>query len=202
MARRLGLFGGSFDPVHEGHLAALRAVLAARPLAKVYLVPAGSPPHKPAGCEAPFPDRLAMLRLAVAGEPRAEVLDLEGRRAGPSYTVDTLRELATREPGAGWELLVGADMLADLPRWRAAAEVVARAAVVAFARPGEALEAALAAFRAAFPGREPVLVPAPLLDVSATEVRRRLRAGEGVRGLLPPAAEAYARARGLYGTGG
>ncbi|MGQ0614655.1 MAG: nicotinate (nicotinamide) nucleotide adenylyltransferase [Planctomycetaceae bacterium] len=202
MARRLGIFGGSFDPIHRGHLALLEAARKARTLERVFVVPAGRPPHKRDGSCAPFEDRLAMVRLALAGRTGVEPLDWEGLREGPSYTIDTVEELARREGGAGLELLVGADMLADLPRWHRAAELASLVTVVAFARPGTPLERSLAAFRAAFPGREPVLVPAPLLDISATEIRRRLGAGEAVRELLPPGVEAYARSKGLYGTGG
>ncbi len=202
MARRLGIFGGSFDPIHRGHLAALDAVRKARPLERVFLVPAGRPPHKRSGSRAPFEDRLAMVRLALAGRSGVELLDWEGRREGPSYSIDTVEELMRREPGAGVDLLVGADMLADLPSWHRAAELAGLVTVVAFSRPGTALEPAQAAFRAAFSGREAVVVPAPLLDISATEIRRRLGAGEGVEGLLPPGVESYARSKGLYGAGG
>jgi nicotinate-nucleotide adenylyltransferase len=115
--------------------------------------------------------------------------------------VDTLAELKRRLPGASFELLVGSDMLLDLPRWRRAAEVVEAAAIVAFGRPGAAKEAARAAFEAAFgPGRHVWLDFDPL-PVSSTEARRRLAAGEAAAGLLDPAVEAYVRAHGLYGAG-
>jgi len=192
----LGIFGGSFDPIHCGHLGAVAAVLAARPLERILLLPASRPPHKSSGCVAPFADRVAMARIAVEGLPRIEVSTLEGERTGPSYTIDTVEELERREPGARIELLVGADMLLDLPRWRRAEELARRVTVVAFARPGQDLAAARAAFA---PLGEPVFVEIPARDVSATEVRRRLSAGEPVGGLLPPAVEGYIRRRGLYG---
>ena len=194
-----GVLGGSFDPVHLGHVAAAEAALRLRRLDRVLLIPAGQAPHKRA-LAAPFEDRLSMARLAVRGHPGLEVLDLEGRRPGPSYTVDTLEELRRRSPGASFELLVGADMLLDLPTWHRAGEVVRAAHVVAFGRPGSASEAARRAFDAAFgPGRHSWLDFDPL-PVSSTEVRRRLAFGEPVAGLLDPAVEAFLRSRGLYGT--
>jgi nicotinate-nucleotide adenylyltransferase len=195
-----GGLGGSFDPVHLGHVAAAEAVLRLRRLEGVFLVPAGLAPHKAPGA-APFEDRLAMARLAAKGHPGLLVLDLEGRRPGPSYTVDTLAELRRACPGAGFELLVGADMLLDLPTWHRAEEVVRAVQVIAFGRPGSASEAARKAFDAAFgPGRHVWLDFEPLA-VSSTDVRRRLAVGEPVTGLLDPAVEAFIRARGLYGTG-
>ena len=195
-----GILGGSFDPVHLGHVAAAEAALRLRRLDGVFLVPTGLAPHKAPGA-APFEDRLAMAKLAAKGHPGLEVLDIEGRRPGPSYTVDTLAELRRAYPGAGFELLVGADMLLDLPTWKRAEEVVQAARVVAFGRPGSASDAARKAFDAAFgPGRHVWLDFAPLA-VSSTDVRRRLAAGQPVAGLLDPAVEAYIRSRGLYGTG-
>jgi nicotinate-nucleotide adenylyltransferase len=140
-----------------------------------------------------------MARLAVRGHPGLEVLDLEGRRPGPSYTVDTLAELRGSYPEVAFELLVGADMLLDLPAWHRAGEVVRAAQVVAFGRPGSASEAARKAFDAAFgPGRHVWLDFEPL-PISSTDVRRRLLAGQPVAGLLDPGVEGFIRSRGLYG---
>jgi nicotinate-nucleotide adenylyltransferase len=197
----LGVLGGSFDPVHLGHVAAAEAARRIRRLDRVFLVPTGHAPHKGAGA-ASFEHRLAMARIAAEGHPGLDVLDLEGRRKGPSYTVDTLAELRRLHPGAALELLVGADMLEDLPTWRRAAEVVRQATVVAFGRPGRASEAAREAFDRAFgPGRHVWLEFEPL-GASSTEIRRRLAAGESVAGLLDTAVEAYVREHRLYGTGG
>jgi nicotinate-nucleotide adenylyltransferase len=197
---RYGILGGSFDPIHLGHTAAAEAVLAVRGLDAVLLIPAGQAPHK-GGCAAPFADRLEMARIAVGGRAGLEVLDLEGVRGGTSYTIDTLEELRRLRPGASFELLVGADMLADLPLWRRAQEVVADALVVGFGRPGAASEAARRRFDEAFgPGRH-VWLDFEALPVSSTEVRRRLHAGEPVGGLLHPAVEAFIRGHGLYGAG-
>jgi len=195
---RTGLYGGSFDPIHRGHVAAAQEVLARRALDRVVLVPAGRPPHKPEGCVAAFEDRLAMARLAAAPVHGLEVFDGEGRREGPSYFVDTLREWLQNRPGDHVELLVGADMLADLPHWKEAGEIVRFAFVVGFARPGGDPHEALQAFERAFGPGHAALVEIPLVEASSTDIRRRLRDGRGVGGLLPPAVLAYVRERGLY----
>jgi len=197
---RFGIYGGSFDPIHRGHVEAASAVRAARGLAVVFLVPAAVPPHKAGGCAASFADRVAMARLAVAGRPGLEVLDVEGRRAGRSYTVDTLAELAERHPGADFDLLVGADMLEDLPRWHRAADLVAGVTVAAFARPGCDLEGAEGAFLRAFPAGRLVRVPIPAVEASSTALRRDLAAGAPVGDRLPPPVLRFIREKGLYGT--
>ena len=185
----VGLFGGSFDPVHHGHLIAARAALEALALEEVRFVPAGAQPFKPAGPVASGPDRLEMLRRAVAGEPRFVVEEAEVRRPGRSYTVDTLRELTGREPGRGFILLVGADAAALLPKWREADEVLRLARVAVFARPGHAVP----------DGRWiTATVPAPLLEISATDLRRRVAAGRSIRYYVPDAVAAYVAERGLY----
>jgi nicotinate-nucleotide adenylyltransferase len=188
---RYGILGGSFDPIHRGHVAAAEAVRAHRGLHKVFLVPAADPPHK-TGCVASFADRVAMARLAVAGRPRLEVLDLEGDRPGPSYTIDTVHALQERWPGAEFELLVGTDMLVDLPTWHRSAELRAAVHVVAFARPGVARPADTVPC---------AWVEVPPVAVSATEVRRRLAEGKDVTELLDPAVFTYIRRKGLYRAG-
>jgi len=195
---RYGILGGSFDPIHLGHTAAAEGVLARRGLAAVLLVPAGQAPHK-RGCVASFAERLEMARLAVRGRAGLEVLDLEGVRGGISYTIDTLGELRRIRPGASFELLVGADMLGDLPTWRRAEEVVSAALVVGFGRPGEASEAARRRFDEVFGAGRHIWIELEAVPVSSTEVRRRLAAGEPVGGLLDPSVEAFIRGRGLYG---
>ena len=193
-----GIFGGSFDPIHVGHVAVAAGALRARGLERVSLIPAAQPPHKKTGCVASFPDRLQMARLAVEGVDGLDVLDLEGRRPGSSYSIDTVETLRTEHPGVEWELLVGADMLADLPNWCRAAELVARIQVVAFGRPGVDAERARAAFGAAFPGHEAAFLELPLVGASGTEIRRRLGEGLPVEGLLSPQVERYLREKELY----
>lgn len=194
MGVHIGVLGGSFDPIHAGHVAAAETVRSARGLDRVDLVVAAQPPHKSA-CVASFVDRVQMARLAVAGRPGLAVSDAEGGRDGPSYTFYTVTGLSSERVS----LLVGADMLADLPSWHRAEELVAAVEVVGFARPGFDFESAQKAFEGAFPGARLACVEVPAVDVSSTEIRRRLAAGEPVGDLLPPGVEEFIRQKGLYG---
>jgi nicotinate-nucleotide adenylyltransferase len=196
---RIALLGGSFDPVHAGHVSLAEAARDRLGADRVLLVVAAGQPLKPGGAAAPQPhtpggpaprpeDRYAMVRLAVRGRPRIEASDLELHRPPPSYTVDTLRELRRGLP-ADTEvlLLLGADALSELPRWREAAEVRRLAKIVGCGRPGFPPPAgADLALEAATP------------DVSSTDVRRRVRAGEPIEGLVPGDVAAYIEERGLY----
>ncbi len=203
--RRTGVFGGSYDPVHAGHVAAAEEAAERLGLDRVILVPAGVSPHKPSGTRARAEDRLAMTRLAVEGRARLAVSDVEVRRAGVSYTVDTVRELGF---GLAAEtelfLLLGTDALRELPAWREVDGIFRHAAPVVLERPGEpgvdweelarALTADLSRRL-----REGLVRLSRGVDVSSTEIRRRFAAGESVAGLVPPAVETYIRERGLYG---
>ena len=192
----LGLFGGSFDPPHVGHLVVAETLREAFALDRVVWMPAARPPHKPGHTLAPAADRLAMVRLAVAGNAAFEVSDLELRRADetgvPSYTVDTLRALHAAYPGAAWSLLIGEDSLATFGSWREPAEIARLARLVVYRRAGAgAASAGPFAHDARFADAGP-------LDVSSTDLRARLRAGRSVRYLVPDAVGAYASAHGLY----
>lgn len=189
----VGLFGGSFDPVHHGHLIVARAVAEAAGLAEVRFVPAREQPFKTGRHGAPAGDRAAMLELAVAGEPGFRVERLELERPGPSYTVDTLRALRAREPAVRFALLVGADAARELGQWREAEALPGLATLMVFARPGAAVPAGLPAGT--------VVVEAPQVDISATAVRARVRAGRSVRYLVPDAVAAYVAAHRLYRDG-
>ena len=197
--RRTGIYGGSFDPIHRGHIAAAEAVLQRRALDRLFLVPAASPPHKPGGCVAPFDDRVAMARLAAAPVHGLEVLDIEGRRAGPSYSVETLRELRGLHPDDHFEFLVGADMLADIPHWREPETILKLATIVAFARPGEDLADARSIFDARFGSDRLIIVEIPLVAASSTEIRWCLARREDAADLLPDGVLPYIRERRLYG---
>jgi nicotinate-nucleotide adenylyltransferase len=186
---RVGVLGGSFDPVHAGHLALALGARDRLRLDRVLLVVAAAHPLKPAGPAAPAEDRYAMVRLAVRGHGGLEASDLELRRPPPSYTVETLREVRASLPGeAEVLLLLGADALAEFPRWRETAAIRSLAAVVGCTRPG-----------APRPAGADLLLEVPTPDVSSTEVRRRAAAGETLAGLVPPDVEAYIGERGLYG---
>jgi nicotinate-nucleotide adenylyltransferase len=202
MTERLAIFGGTFNPIHRGHIAVARAALDELRLARLLLVPSAVPPHKAADDLAPGPDRLAMCRLAAADDPRLEVSDLELRAPPPSYTVNTLRELRRARPDAELVLLIGADMLRDFHLWYRAAEIVRLARLVTMPRPGVEV-GPLAELRALL-GPEAVaglladVLHTPLVDVSSTEIRRRARAGEPLDDLVPPPVARYVREHRLY----
>lgn len=182
------LFGGSFDPVHVGHLVVAEAAAEQLGLT-VRFLPAREQPFKATGHEASPPERAAMLDLAVAGNPRFRVERIELDLPAPSYTVPTLRALAAREPGNRFVLLLGADAARELPEWFEVEALPGLADVVAFARAG------------AEPVRHPLVrrtVAVPALEVSATDIRARVRAGRSIRYLVPEAVRAYISERGLY----
>jgi nicotinate-nucleotide adenylyltransferase len=156
----------------------------------VLWIPSAVPPHKVATVQAPAEARLEMVRAAIEGDPRFEADDLELRRPGPSYTVDTLRDLARRHAGAELVLLIGADNLREIPGWREPQEILKLARVAVLSRDG-----------AGVPPDAPVpavAVEVTRVDVSATEVRRRAAAGETIRYLVPDAVRALVERRGLY----
>jgi nicotinate-nucleotide adenylyltransferase len=185
----IGLFGGSFDPIHHGHLIVAQAVVDALGLEELRFVPAREQPFKTGLHRAPPETRARMVELAIAGEPRFRLERAELERSGPSYTVDTLRALHQREPGRRFALLVGADAARDLPKWREADQVAALAEIVVFARAGVPVPPL------PWPVR-PVVVPA--IEISATDIRNRVRQGRSIRYLVPdPVCEAI-RAGGLY----
>jgi nicotinate-nucleotide adenylyltransferase len=206
VSERVGVLGGSFDPVHEGHLHVARCGLAARGLTRVVFVPARAPPHKPDVRLASDVHRLAMLELALAGEPRFEISRIELERAGPSYTVDTLRALPEQlglAHDARLYLLLGGDNLAGLPGWRGFDEILRRAEPLVVVRAGDE-RALLDGLRgrldgAALEALERGLIAAPPRRVSATALRAALARGEDPGADLPAAVADYARTHGVYG---
>jgi nicotinate-nucleotide adenylyltransferase len=190
---RIGIFGGSFNPVTCGHLLIARAALAELQLARLYFVPAAQSPFKPELVLAPAAERLRLLRLALAGWSRCEVDDQEIRRGGISYTIDTVRQYWQRFPGAQLICLIGADNIAGLPKWRDAAELATLAEFAVCPRPGEIP----AALPPPFHGQ---VLPSVPMGVSASLVRARLAAGQPIDGLVPAAvAEAIFNSK-LYQT--
>jgi len=205
LARDIVLFGGTFDPVHHGHLIVARALAEARGFDRVTFVPAAAPPHKPAA-HASAQHRLAMLRLAIAGEDVFDICELELDRSGPSYTAETLAVL--RERGGGQVALhwvIGADMLADLASWHCAAEVVEAARIIVVVRSSrqDGLAETFRGLAGTF-SEEQIerirqgLVATPRIDISSTEVRRRVAEGRSIRFLVPDAVAEYIRRHGLY----
>jgi len=195
-AARIGVFGGTFDPVHEGHLEVARECAEKLDLDPVLMVPSSLPPHRHAPL-ASAPDRLAMVKLAVEGHPRLRASDVEVRRGGVSYTVDTIRAFADEYPWAELTLLLGWDAALDFGTWHDSVEIRRRARIAVFNRAGSPRPDPAEVIRLGLPGDAIVLeVDSPL--VSSTAVRRAL-AHEGPGGdVLPPAVRAYIRQHGLY----
>ena len=192
MGLRLGLFGGSFDPVHRAHLALARSALAGLQLDRVLWIPAGQPWQK-ARTMTPAAHRLAMLALALEGEPRFVLDRREIDRTGPSYTVDTVRELRAEQAGAELFLLIGQDQYAGFHTWEGWPEILQQVVLAVANRPGAAPAVDAAVLR--HPHR---VVPLPMLDIAATDIRQRVARGEGIDHLVPPAVARYIDLNGLY----
>ncbi len=193
-AQRIGLFGGTFDPVHLGHTMVAQAALAEVRLDRLFIIPAAQSPFKPEQSPAPAADRLAWLRLAFADEPRCEIDAQEIERAGISYTIDTVRDYATRFPEAELFYLIGADHVPTLPEWREAAALADAVTFVVVPRPGE-LETGVVKFPPSFRGT--VLRGKPVA-ISASDLRERLRAGESIGNFVPPAVAAALKVEHSY----
>lgn len=197
-ARRIGLFGGSFDPPHIAHLVVAEAARDQGRLDRVIWMPAATSPFKPDGAAADAHHRLAMTRLATAGHAAFEVSDLEVRRGGTSYTIDTLEALNEAYPASALHLVLGGDALRGLPDWRRARAILALASVLVYRRPGDALDDfELPAWLAP----HVQVVEAPLIDLSATELRAHLAAGRSGRFLVPDAVLEYVARHRLYQPG-
>ena len=203
--RRLGMFGGSFDPVHRGHLYVARSAQSAFELDHVLFVPAARPPHKPGRVLASQNDRAHMLELAIASEPAWSLCTLEFERSGPSYTIDTVRELPARLGLRGapeFFLVIGWDNLRGLEKWREAAALLERVQPIVIWR-GEEDAALLAHLRhelgpALFAKIERGLLRLPPAPESSTQMRERLARGEDPGDSLPPGVLEYIRSRGIY----
>jgi nicotinate-nucleotide adenylyltransferase len=212
---RVGVLGGSFNPIHYGHLLLADEIVETLGLDRLLFVPAAAPPHKPASQLAPARDRCEMVRLAIADHPRFAVSDIELQRPGPSYTVDTLEALAR----SGDELfyVVGSETFLDLLTWREPRRIARLARLVVVPRAGSPFDAESAAaqkvlrdigveggfvrdLRGGVPPRGVLIVHATSLPLSASELRRRVHEGRSLAFRMPPAAIAYLRAHDLYRT--
>ncbi len=193
---RIGIFGGTFDPPHVGHVRVALDVADHLALDRLIWIPAGRPPHKARSRVTDADVRLEMVRLAACCDPRFEVSTIEIDRPGPSYTVDTLRALRARHPRAEIFLILGADQVRDLARtWRQPESVMALARLAVMDRDGDSA----VAMAPMLPGMErAVRVPVRRIDVSSTSVRAAVRAGEDFEALLPPGVAAVVRRAGLY----
>ena len=189
--QRIGLFGGSFDPIHLGHLLVAKAALEEMELTRLFFIPTAQSPFKPGGAVTAGGERLRLLRLALAGETKCEIDEQEIKRGGVSYTIDTVRDYAGRYPQAELFYLVGADNVPQLPQWRDAQELARRVAFLVIPRPGEAD----AIFPDPFRGRTLKGFP---LGISSSQIRARIKAGQEIGHLVPAAVAEAIRNNRLY----
>lgn len=202
--RRIGLYGGSFDPIHHGHLISARSLAERLDLERVLLIPAARPPHKPNIEMTAIEHRLAMATLAVDGDPLFDVLDIEAHRDGPSFTIDTVDQLQA-ELGAGTTLFwfIGGDTLPQLPTWHRVRELVQRVTIVTATRPGwNPPDAQVLADAVGLDAARALLdqcESTPSIGISATNIRFRCAEGRSIRYLTPPNVEDYIVSNRLYG---
>ncbi len=197
--RRIGVLGGTFDPIHMGHLILAEEAREQLHLSMVYFVPAGDPPHKRERRLAPVDDRIAMIERAIAGNPSFEASRVDADRPGPHYTLDMVRVFQQNLP-AGHELyfLMGYDSLAELPTWHRARELVAACHLVALTRYNvpldwEYLEASLPGIR-----ERVTLLDMPELEIASHQIQERVRSARTTRYLVPEAVRSYIEEHGLY----
>ncbi|MFH1218077.1 MAG: nicotinate-nucleotide adenylyltransferase [Pseudomonadota bacterium] len=212
--KKIGLFGGTFDPVHNGHMAVARAVLDQLELDILYFIPAATPPHKADQFITSFDHRLAMLRLALQDEPRFVVSDIEGLRSGPSYTIDTLSQFC-RKLGAGVDLffIIGLDAFAEITTWKGYRELLERSSFVVIDRPSHGNHDLKEVVAGSFPdyqedgpgiwwkegGKRIISLSMEPVAVSSSMVRDVLRKGLAVENFIPPAVVSYLLSEHLYG---
>ena len=211
---RIGLFGGTFNPIHIGHLRSAEEVREAQGLDRVLFIPSASPPHKRGDGVVPAAHRLAMVRLAIAGNPRFRVSTIEIERGGPSFSVDTLRALRARRPRARFAFILGLDAFREIATWKSYRSLFALCDLIVTSRP----PARAPALRAAIPvavrqefcyhrasrtlehrtGNQIVFQRLSDLDISASALRARLHDGSSIRYLVPTSVERYIARHGLY----
>lgn len=198
---KIGVFGGTFDPVHVGHLILAERCREEAGLDQVWFLPSYAPPHKQGQAITRFELRCDMLALALTGQPAFRVEPIEKELPPPSYTARTLAELHERHPEHTFALIIGGDSLYDLPTWYEPGRVLAQAELVAVPRPGAVLpSAAEVSVKVGVPPEQVRLtvVDCPQVDVSSRDIRQRVGMGKSVRFLVPRAVEEYVRERKLY----
>ncbi|QDU62767.1 Nicotinate-nucleotide adenylyltransferase [Planctomycetes bacterium Pan216] len=202
MRQRLGILGGSFDPIHLGHLILGERAVESLSLDRLLFVPASIPPHKQDEHLSAADQRLELVQLAVAGNPNFEVSDIEMKRGGPSYTADTLEALTEDFPKHELVLILGADMVMNLPTWHRPEQIVRLARIAAARRPDttridfSSLEGLFSPDQLDWTASN--LIEMPAIGISSTEIRERCAAGRSIRYLVPAPVDSYIRAHELY----
>jgi nicotinate-nucleotide adenylyltransferase len=196
--QRIGVLGGTFDPVHNGHLHIGDALRTALDLDGVLWVPAGRPPHKSDQIVSSDKDRLAMLDLALAGSAIDEISTIDINRSGPSYTADTLEILTERFPTARLFFLMGEDSLRDLSTWHHPERILRVAELAVAGRPGVDTDLQSLEFQVPGVRKRVHVVPTEEMAISSSDIRRRVRENQSIRGLVPASVEAYIQNHGLY----
>lgn len=199
--RRIGILGGTFDPIHEGHLSLAKAALAELGLDEVLIVPAGNPSFKQGRVHAPIDDRMRMGRLAVDGLPGIVISDIEAARSGITYSIDTVRELKRAHPSDELVFLIGSDAARMLPEWHAADELARSVSFGVFDRAGSGIAMDALMDDLAAHGFDGIAMATPIDEISSTGIRNALSDGEDVSDLLPDRVWEYIRDNGLYGIG-
>jgi nicotinate-nucleotide adenylyltransferase len=199
---KVGLLGGTFNPVHLAHLVVAQDALEQFGLDQIWFVPCARPPHKGEGHLAPVTDRLAMLKLALQGNPWASVCDSELKRGGVSYTVETVRDLKRLHPGVEFHFVLGTDSLAELHQWREIGALLDICSFIAIGRPGwdpETLDVKSLCLPPPWPGRLKANIrTGHMIGISSTEIRDRAAHGRSLRYLVPDAVAEYMTQKALY----
>lgn len=198
---KIGVFGGTFDPIHNGHMVIAEEVRTQLALKEVWFIPTGKPWMKAGRAVTPWEQRLQMAELAVTGKPYFKVSNLEASRPGPSYTIDTITELKAQFKGAELYFIMGWDSLESLPLWKEAARLITLCRLVAVPRPG-VTPPDLNQMEKSLPGikKNLVVLDKPNLDISATEIRAKVAAGKSITGLVPLKVAEYIKKNKLYQT--
>lgn len=193
--RKVGIMGGTFDPIHMGHLIAAMSALEAAELHEVWFIPTASPPLKPNAPSADAHHRLEMVKLAISGQPAFRVIDIELKRGGTSYSIDTVTSLMGQYEDHQFYYIIGSDRIHDLPQWHRAEELSKLVHFIGLNRPSEPLQLD----RLSEEWRSKITIaPMPLIDISSTELRRRALAGKSLRYFVPELVEQYIRRYSLY----
>ena len=194
----IGVLGGTFDPPHIGHLVIGDQALHQLGLDEIWYTPVGQPTHKPGRAISPAEHRVAMTRLAIATHPRFRLCEADVARPEPHYSLTLMRLLRAQHPEHAFTFIIGEDSLADLPKWHQPAALLDLVALAVAHRPGSRPD--MAAIAALIPdiAQRARWIEAPLLDLSSTDLRQRIGAGQSVRYLMPRAVADYARTRALY----